>query len=193
MSSGIITLWPFFVVLSAVVAFVVGWWVNDRVRQGKIADSETFAEKIVSDATKEAASIRERATLESENEWHKAREKFEADTTGKRDELAKFEVRLMDRERKLDKKVDLLSTKERGVRHRERELSSREKSVQAKDAQLSEMIQEQNIRLERIAGMRSEEAKSLLMRNLEQKAKQEAAQRAKEIKDLAVSEAEKEA
>jgi ribonuclease Y len=193
MSVGITTLWPFVVVLAAVVAFVVGWWVNDRLKRGKIAGAETFAEKIINDATKEAASIRERATLESENEWHKTREKFEEDTAGKREELAKFEMRLMDRERKLDKKVDLLSTKERGVRHRERELSSREKSMQAKDAQLSEMIQEQNIRLERIAGMRSEEAKTLLMRNLEQKAKQEAAQRAKEIKDRAVLEAEKEA
>ncbi|MFH1008423.1 MAG: ribonuclease Y [Candidatus Latescibacterota bacterium] len=193
MLEGIVTLWPFFVVLASVVAFILGWWVNDRVKQGKIAGAETFAEKILDDATKEAASIRERAALESENEWHKTREKFEADTGEKREELGKFEMRLLERERKLDKKVDLLNTKERAVRHRERELGSREKSVMAKDAQLAEMIEEQNTRLEQIAGMRSEEAKSLLMHNLEQKAKQEAAKRAKEIKDRAISDAEKEA
>ncbi len=58
MSGGIVTLWPFFVVLAAVVAFVVGWWVNDRVTQGKISGAETFAEKVINDATKEEESIR---------------------------------------------------------------------------------------------------------------------------------------
>ena len=189
MSGVMVTLWPVFVVLAAVVAFVVGWLVNDRVKQGKIAGAEAFAKKIVVDATKEAESIRERAALEAENEWHKAREKSAAE----REELEKFESRLADRERRLDKKVDVLEAKERGIRNRERGLSLREKSVQAKNTQLTEMIQEQNAQLERIAGMRSEEAKALLMANLERKAKQEAAQRAKEIKDRAISEAEKEA
>jgi len=193
MSEGIVTLWPVFVVLAAVVAFVVGWLGNDKVKQGKIAGAEALAKKIVDDATKEAESTRERAVLEAENEWHKAREKFEEDTAAKREELEKQESRLADRERKLDKKVDILNAKERGIRNRDRELSSREKSVQAKDGQLGEMIQEQNARLERIAGMRSEEAKALLMANLERKAKQEAAQRAKEIRDGAISDAEKEA
>jgi len=46
MPDGIMTLWPVFMVLAAVVAFVVGWLVNDKVKQGKIAGAEALAKKI---------------------------------------------------------------------------------------------------------------------------------------------------
>lgn len=188
--------WSLYVLIAAltgVACFVIGWLTGERVRQGKIASAEVFAEKITEDARKEAESIKERASLEAENQWHKAREKFEQDTAERRAELEKLEARLIDWERKLDKKVDILNNKERALKNRERGVGVKERSLQAKDAQLSEMIQEQNERLERMAGMTSEEAKALLMANLEQRAKQEAAQRAKEIKDRAVVEAEREA
>lgn len=187
------SLYVLITVLTGIISFVIGWLISDRVRQGKITSAEVFAEKIMADARKEAESIKERATLEAENKWHKAREKFEQDTAERRAEIEKLEARLIDRERRLDKKVDILNNKERSLRNREREVGTRERALQAKDTQLSEMIQEQNQRLERMAGMTSEEAKALLMANLEQRAKREAAQRAKEIKDRAVAEAEREA
>ncbi|HID09762.1 MAG TPA: ribonuclease Y [Candidatus Latescibacteria bacterium] len=178
--------WTIYPLIAAIVGFVVGWMVNDRVQGSRVAGARALAEQIVEDARKEAETIREKAQLEAENEWHKARERFERETAHRRAEMERLEVRLLDQERKLDRKVDLLSRKEG-------ELKERERVVQAKDAQLSELIREQVSQLERISGMTAEEAKALLMANLEQRAKQEAAYKAKEIKDRAIAEAEREA
>ena len=185
--------WTIYLLITLIVGFVVGWMVNDRVQRSRVAGARALAEQIVEDARKEAETIREKARLEAENEWHKAREKFERDTARRKAEMERLEARLADQERKLDRKVDLLSRKEEDLRQLERELKERERVVQAKDAQLSELIQEQISRLERISGMTAEEAKTLLIESLEQKAKQEAAYRAKEIKDRAIAEAEREA
>ncbi|RKY61831.1 MAG: ribonuclease Y [Candidatus Latescibacterota bacterium] len=185
--------WTIYLLITLIVGFVVGWMVNDRVQRSRVAGARALAEQIVEDARKEAETIREKARLEAENEWHKAREKFERDTARRKAEMERLEARLADQERKLDRKVDLLSRKEEDLKRLEKELKERERVVQAKDAQLSELIQEQISRLERISGMTAEEAKTLLIESLEQKAKQEAAYRAKEIKDRAIAEAEREA
>ncbi|RKY58133.1 MAG: ribonuclease Y [Candidatus Latescibacterota bacterium] len=185
--------WTIYLLIAAIVGFVVGWMVNERVQRSRVAGARALAEQIVEDARKEAETIREKAQLEAENEWHKARERFERETAHRRAEMERLEARLLDQERKLDRKVDLLSRKEGELRQLERELKERERVVQAKDAQLSELIREQVSQLERISGMTAEEAKALLMANLEQRAKQEAAYKAKEIKDRAVAEAEREA
>ena len=182
-----------YALIGAVVGFIVGWILNERIQKSRVAGARALAEQIVGDARKEAETIREKAKLEAENELHKARERFERESAQRRAELQQLEAKLLDQERKLDRKVDLLSRKEGELRQLERELKERERAVQAKDAQLSELLEEQISQLERISGMTAEEAKTLLIAKLEQKAKQEAAYRAKEIKDRAIAEAEKEA
>ncbi|HIE03505.1 MAG TPA: ribonuclease Y [Candidatus Latescibacteria bacterium] len=182
-----------YALIGAVVGFIVGWILNERIQKSRVTGARALAEQIVGDARKEAETIREKAKLEAENELHKARERFERESAQRRAELQQLEAKLLDQERKLDRKVDLLSRKEGELRQLERELKERERAVQAKDAQLSELLEEQISQLERISGMTAEEAKTLLIAKLEQKAKQEAAYRAKEIKDRAIAEAEKEA
>ncbi|HDH99936.1 MAG: ribonuclease Y [Candidatus Latescibacterota bacterium] len=182
-----------YALIGAVVGFIAGWILNERVQRSRVAGARALAEQIVEDARKEAETVREKAKLEAENELHKARERFERESAQRRAELQQLEAKLLDQERKLDRKVDLLSRKEGELRQLERELKEKERAVQAKDAQLSELIKEQISQLERISGMTAEEAKTLLIAKLEQKAKQEAAYRAKEIKDRAIAEAEKEA
>lgn len=182
-----------YALIGAVVGFIAGWILNERIQRSRVAGARALAEQIVEDARKEAETVREKAKLEAENELHKARERFERESAQRKAELQQLEAKLLDQERKLDRKVDLLSRKEGELRQLERELKEKERAVQAKDAQLSELIKEQISQLERISGMTAEEAKTLLIAKLEQKAKQEAAYRAKEIKDRAIAEAEKEA
>ncbi|HID95870.1 MAG TPA: ribonuclease Y [Candidatus Latescibacteria bacterium] len=193
MDTGQIVIWAAILLAVGIVTFILGWLFNNKIAQGKVANANAFAEKIIADAKREAETIKKTATLEARDEWHREKARFERETREKREEIQRLEGQIADRERKLDRKVDLLSTKERELQARERELSAREKRVRARDEQLSVIIKQQNMRLERIAGMTQEQAKSLLMANLENKARQEAAQRAKEIKDRAIAQANREA
>ena len=177
----------------AVLAFVIGWFISRRIGEAKLGKAEELAKKIVQEAEKEAEIKKKEAILEAKDEWYKAKLNFERELSNKKMEFQKIDKRLQEREANLDRKVDILNKKDREVQNKEKILFAREKSVRAKDEELSRLIADQNRQLERIAQMTSEEAKKLLMTNLENQARQEAAQLIKEIKEKAEETAEKEA
>lgn len=181
------------IIAGAILSFLGGWYTSIKVGQSKIANAEKFAEKIIADAQKEVETHKKAATLEAKDEWYKAKSNFEKEAQIKRLELTRLEKKLLEREGNLDRKVDILNKKDREIGIRERESSLKERVIRAKDDQLSRLIEEQNAKLERIAGLTAEEAKKLLMANLESRARQEAAQLMKEIRDRAIETAKGEA
>lgn len=179
--------------LVGTLCFLAGWYVSRRISEGKVNKAERLAQKIISDAEKEAEIKIREAKLEAKDEWYKAKMKFEQETQEKRVETQRLERKLAEREANLDRKVDILNKKERENQSREKNIQARERAVRAKDAELARLIHDQNRQLERIAGMTSEEAKQLLMANLETQARREAAQLIKDIKDKAQMTADREA
>lgn len=186
-------IWLVSLLAVGVGAFVAGWIINSRMAQGKIASAHAFAEQIIADAKKEAENIKKTGLLEAKEEWHKAELQFQTDTQRKREEIQRSEAKIAERERELDRKVDVLSGQEKGLKEWERELTGKDKRLKLRDQQLSSIIKEQNAKLERIAGMSAEAAKKLLMANLEEKAKKDVARVAKEMRDQVIREANKEA
>jgi len=188
--------WIISVFVALVVAlgiFIVGWLTANRVNQSRMRNAEAYAKKITEDAERESENIKKSALLDAKDEWYRERSKFEKETRDTRLEIEQLEKALQDRERKLDKKVDILNTKERNILFKEREIAAKEKSLRVKTEQLNQLINEQNEKLERISGMTADEAKELLMSNLEKDVKIQAAKLAKDIRDKAVREADREA
>ena len=173
--------------------FLLGWLLSRKLSESKIINAEKFAEKIISEANKEAETRKRESHLEIKEEWYKTKLKFEKEAQQKKHDMQRTEQRLKDKEVNLDRKVDLLNKKEREVLQQEKSLQSKEKTLKVKDERLTRIIEEQNRNLEKIAGLTAAEAKTLLMTNLEEEARQEAAKLMKEIKDTARETAEKEA
>lgn len=173
--------------------FILGWISANKVNYAKMSNVEAYAKKITEEAEREAENIRKAAVLDSKDEWFKERAKFEKETRDTRQEIEKLDQAFHDRERKLDKKVDILNAKERNIIIKEREIAAKEKALRVKTEQLSQLVDEQNEKLERISGMTAEEAKQILMSNLEKEVKVQAARLAKDIRDKAIRDAEKEA
>jgi len=179
--------------LFAIAMFLLGLYVSRKIGESRLINAEKLARKIVAEAQREAETFKKSATLEAKEEWYKAKANFEKETQNKRQELQQLEKRITERESHIDRKVEVLNKKERDVEIREREIIAKERIVRSKDERLSRLIEEQNLRLERMAGMTQEEAKRLLFQNLESIARQEAAQMIKEIKETAKKTAEREA
>lgn len=173
--------------------FILGWISANKVNHAKMSNVEVYAKKITEEAEREAENIRKAAVLDTKDEWFKERSKFEKETRDTRLEIEKLEQAFHDRERKLDKKVDILNAKERNIIIKEREIAAKEKALRVKTEQLSQLIDEQNEKLERISGMTADDAKQLLMSNLEKEVRVQAAKLAKDIRDRAIRDAEKEA
>jgi len=172
-------------VVVGAVCFVVGWFLSKHIGQGKLANAKKAAEKIISDAQKEAESIRKEKILEAKDEWLKLKQNLDNETKNKRSDLQKLESKLSSRELNLDRRHDLLSKKEKELEDVELRMKQKEERVNRLEVDLRNSIEEQNRRLEKISGISNEEAKRILMQNLLDKAKQEAAQMIKEIKDRA--------
>lgn len=177
----------------AVITFLIGWWISRSVGERKLTKVEEQAKKILADAEKEAEIRKKEAVLEAKDEWYRTKVKVEREIQEKKGEITKLEKRLQDRESSLDRKVDILNRKERDIQNKEKIIYAREKATRFREEELNRLIATQNKQLERIAQMTSEEAKKILLQNLESEARRDAAQLIKEIKEKAEETAEKEA
>lgn len=185
--------WMIAIVVVGITAFISGWLSNKKIGQAKIANAEKIAEKIIQDAENTVNTLKKEKLLEVKDEWIKLKQNFENETKSRRNELIKLEKQLASREINMDRKVDLLTNKEKKLSQLERSLSEKETKVNRLETDLERIIKEQNEKLEKISGISNEEAKKILMENLIDKAKQEAAQIIKDIKDQARQNATREA
>ena len=182
------------VILGVAALFtLIGWLLARKVGSDKIARAEEIAAQIVREGEKEAEIKKKEALLEAKDEWYKAKVNFERELQVKRTEQQKIEKRLADQEDALNRKVDVFQTKDRDVQNREKALLAKERALRGREGELEHLIADQNKQLERVAGMTTEEAKKILMENLEGQVRREAATRAKDIIEEAERNAEKEA
>lgn len=180
--------------LLGTVLGVVTSMLLSRIRSNRRAEAlKVKAKKILNDAQKEAELQKKQAILDAKDEWFKAKQKFDRDTTKIRDDLDLFKRELKERENECKRRNELFDKKEKEYQSKESFLNSREKTIRIKSEELSALIQKQNDRLENIANMSQDDARKILMENLEADVRHESAMMIKEIKDKAKEEADKEA
>ena len=177
-----------FIVLPAVigVSCVVIWYLIKRLSVSKTIDNaKKLAEKIVHDAKKEAKTGLKEAILESKEHVIAAKAEFEAQTKETRKELSKLEKKLTHREDNIERKVSFLENLDQELSGRERQLKRNEDKLEESHRKLEEMIKEQQNQLEKISSLTTGEAKRLLMKSMEQEARNEVANLIRKIEDEA--------
>ncbi len=175
--------------IALVVGVALGWFVSRRKAQ---ADART-AGGIVAAARKEAEDTLREARLKAQDETFKAREQFENETKDRRQELSEMEKRVMQREANLDRKVDLFDRKIDEVAKREMRVVDRENELHKLQAEIDELKRLTQQELQRVAGLSAEDARRHLLARLEEDIKVEAAAVTRRILDDAKHEAEREA
>ena len=180
-------------VVSCGVAFFLGWYLNAKAGQNKMSTAREMAKKVLADAEKEADTLKREKLLEVKDEWYQKKKDFDADVQSKRSKLQAQEKTLEVREENIDRKVELLGKKEKeqvGVR---KSFDERGRALDTREAELNRLMQEENTRLERASGLSRDDAKRVLMENLANEARSEAAYMLKEIRDKSRDEARREA
>lgn len=143
---------------------------------------------------KEIEAKRKETLLEAKEEAFRIRAEIEKENKEKRAEIQRLERKLAQKEETLDRRSDNLDRKERTVAQKETETDGRFKEAE-------ELVTRQGSELERISSMSRDEARDLLLNKLDQemeretaciirqaeeKAKQEADRKARDIITLAV-------
>lgn len=181
------------IVFLCVTLFFLGWMLNSQVGKRSISSAEERAKKIIQDAEKESVNIKREKLLEVKDEWYKKKQNFDQEVSQRKNQAQNYEKQIKAREESLEKKLEVYNKKEKTLLENEKELSRQLNDVEKKNLQLDTIITEQNIRLERTAGLTRDEAKKMLIENLNNEAKAEAAQSIKNIRDQAKAECKKEA
>ncbi len=181
------------VVASVSLSFFLGWIINSKMGKNSLANAKEQASKVLEEAEKESKHIKREKLLEVKDEWLKKKQEFDNELNQKRQKLVNHEKQLESREENLEKKHELVTQKEKSIKDSEKVIAKQKEDAERKQAELDRLIVEQNVRLEKTAGLTSDEAKKMLMENMINKAKTDASQAIKEIRDQAKVDAKKEA
>jgi ribonucrease Y len=165
------------------LTFFFGWLFNAKSSKNKLMSADEQAGKIVADAEKSALTMKKEKLLEVKDEWYKKKQEFDSEYQTKKNKLKAFEKQLLDKEEVLEKKLDVVGKKEKQNDKLEIDLKQKFRIAAEKEEKIDEIIHEQNIKLEKISGLTSEEAKKILMENLFNDTKMECASKLKEIRD----------
>jgi ribonuclease Y len=172
----------------------IGYLVRKNVAESKIATAEETAIRIIAEAEQTGEAKRKEAVMEAKEEIHRMRSEMERENKERRADLQRHERRLVQKEENLDKKIDSFERKEE-------KLASKEARLNAAQDKVDALYQKQLEELERLSGLTSEEAKqelldsladevkhesAMLIKDLEQQAKDEADKKAREIISLAI-------
>ena len=172
---------------------LLGWLGSERTRNSKLHSTQATAEQIVTRARQEAEALKKNALLEARDEWHSERAPLEKEQETQRRSLRALAAKLLEREQQLERKIDLLTSKEREQLKNEQDLDRRETAIAAAETQAQDLVREQSQRLEELAGISQQEARHILVDQLEGGARRVAARKVREIKDTAVATANLEA
>ena len=155
--------------------------------------TKSTVSELVKSAKKESDDIIREARLEAKDEAMQIKHRAEDESREKMREVRELEKKLVKREFYLERKMEIADKKAEDLDKRDADLKKFQSSLSHKENEIQKIIELQNERLERIAGMSRKEAQDILMENLMETAKSGISRKVKEMRDTAISEATREA
>ncbi len=166
------------ILVGIIVGFAVGAVYQRKQAAGLLGSAKEQARAILDDARRQAETSQREAAVEARDAALQSRQAAEEESTRLRSqaesearnrllEVQRREERLLVREEAIEGKLITLDRRESG-------LEEREAAADATRRELDQSMEEQRRRLEQIATMTAVEAKSLLMKQVEEEAKRDA-------------------
>lgn len=179
-------LYPVIGILALLSGFLVGYAYRRNIAEAKVAKAEDAVKKLYDDAQRKAEEIKKEKVLEAKEEVFKIRSEAERENRERRGEIQRNERRIFQREEILDKKADSLDKREAAIANREIEIDNAEAAVKT--------LYDQQIReLEKISSLSMEDARNMLLANVERETRHEAALLIRDIESKTKEEADKRA
>ncbi|MBU1983786.1 DUF3552 domain-containing protein, partial [bacterium] len=171
--------------VACLVFFFLGWVIGRRFIRKELAASKQEADRIITDAQKEAETLFKEKMLELKDEQLRLRSKLETDNRRKQDELARAEHSLRDREAHVKSRAEDLDKKTKEADRLVQSNTQKEKSLQQKQARIETLESEAEAALERVAGLTKDQAVAELKEALLERAREATAEMVKEMRDQA--------
>jgi ribonuclease Y len=180
-------------VVAVAVGLGVGLAGRRRLVAEKLRAAEEQAQRLLRDAERDGEARRKEVELEVKDRLLRAQVDLERESKDRRQEMQNLERRLVQREESLAQKLELLDRRDKDLANRERDLQAKERSAAEHQAKYQALLEEARRQLERAAGLTGEEAKKQLIASIENEARLEAMGLVRRIEDEARNEGEQKA
>lgn len=182
------------ILISLAIGFLVGMIYRKKVAESKIQGAENEAKRLIDLAKIEGENLKKEEIFKAKEEIMNSRKELDQEIKERRGEVQKQEARLIQKEENLDRRSENFERKEQDLERETKELENQRLEVEELHAQGM-------IELQKIAALTREEAKdrllsevdkeitaekAALIREKEQKAKEDATKNAREILAYAV-------
>lgn len=168
------------------IGTLIGYIYRKNVGEKTIGSAEQKAKNLILDAENKSETMKKEAILEAKEEAHRLRSDAERDARERRAEIQRSERRLIQKEESIDRKLENIERKEESITQKEQSLINKQKDL---DKVISKQLEE----LERISGYTVDEAKAILLSNIEKEIRHDASLMIKDIESKAKEEADKKA
>ncbi len=171
----------------------VGLWIRNRKNQVTLERARLRAETLLKEAeTRSELTIKE-AEVKAKEVLAEARGEAEREIRELKREFASLEHKLQERETTLEKRVEVFERRESEIGRREQNLREREAMLEEKERERQKLIDEAQRKLESVAGLTAHEAKRLLLDEMIDQARHDAAKHIRLIEEEAREEADRRA
>jgi len=173
-------------IILPIVGIVLGWTIRWLYARFQLSASEQKAERVKQDAIKEAEAQKKEILLNAKDELIRERNQQERENRERRAEVQRYEARV-------NKKEELVDQKSAELEKREKDCDERLNAMKKREAVVTAQEEEYRKELERISGLSAQEAKELIIKNLENDARHDAQALLNKIEQEAQITAEKKA
>ena len=151
-------------VLVAAVCGALGFYLGGenrkRTAEAKIGSAEDEAKRIVNDAIKTAEAKRKETIVEAKDEAFKLKSETDKEIKDRRAEITR-------QERRMDQKEEALDKRSAAMERKEEDLKRRTETVEARLDELEQLKMRQTEKLETIAAMSQEDARAVLLKQVD--------------------------
>lgn len=173
-------------IILPIAGIVLGWTIRWLYARFQLSASEQKAERVKQDAIKEAEAQKKEILLNAKDELIRERNQQERENRERRAEVQRYEARV-------NKKEELIDQKAAELEKREKDCDERLVTMKKREAVVTAQEEEYRKELERISGLSAQEAKELIIKNLENDARHDAQALLNKIEQEAQLTAEKKA
>lgn len=169
-------------VLTLVLGLLIGYIIRKNVDEKVRGNAEQEAKNRILDAEKKAETIRKEITQEAKDEAHRIRSDADREVRDRRNEVNRSERRIQQKEESIDKKLESIEKKEENITRQQQEIANKKK-------ELDSFVEKKVIELEKISGLTADEAKQILLDEIEKDVRHDASVMIKDIEAKAKEEA----
>ncbi len=161
----------------------ISWWLTNRRRLAAeiVGRAEELSRQARQQAEREADALRKEAQLEAREKSHEMLADAERHARDRRQEILTLEQALADKTRALADRLAATDKLEQEARGRERATAEQQQRATAAAARSEQLLAERQRELQRVAGLTADEARELLLKQIESDARRDAANLVKRL------------